>query len=95
MARRQYDDDDGRTIADMNVDGMPWSGDRRGALRRIVSRRQEEDGGQAPDPDEQQLSKRETRSLIFGALLAALAIGAVFAVAAVLFILFCVYVWFK
>lgn len=24
MARRSYPDDDGRTIADMNVDGMPW-----------------------------------------------------------------------
>ena len=24
MARRQYDDDDGRTIVNMNVDGMPW-----------------------------------------------------------------------
>ena len=22
--RREYDDDDGRQIADMNVDGMPW-----------------------------------------------------------------------
>ena len=22
--RKQYDDDDGRTIANMNVDGMPW-----------------------------------------------------------------------
>lgn len=24
MKRRQYDDDDGRTIVDMNVEGMPW-----------------------------------------------------------------------
>ena len=24
MKKRQYDDDDGRTIADMNVEGMPW-----------------------------------------------------------------------
>ena len=22
--RKQYDDDDGRTIVDMNVEGMPW-----------------------------------------------------------------------
>ncbi len=22
--KKQYDDDDGRTIANMNVDGMPW-----------------------------------------------------------------------
>ena len=22
--RKQYEDDDGRTIADMNVEGMPW-----------------------------------------------------------------------
>ena len=24
MARKTYDDDDGRTIVDMNVEGMPW-----------------------------------------------------------------------
>ena len=35
MARKKrvYDDDDGRTIADMNVEGMPWYDKNRRAQR--------------------------------------------------------------
>ena len=28
MARKQYDDDDGRVIVPMNVEGMPWYQER-------------------------------------------------------------------
>ena len=32
--RRRFDDDDGHTIADMNVDGMPWYRPRHGSAPR-------------------------------------------------------------
>jgi len=70
MAGRKkiYDDDDGRTIANMNVEGMPWY-DR--------SRRQRRD-----DPTKQPLERGQLHATIFGvvaaALLIALAFGAVY-----------------
>ena len=81
MARRKYDDDDGRTIADMNVDGMPWYRPPR-----------PQGEGQADQP---KLSKRETRSVVLGALAAALLVCAVFALGYFLFILFCDKIWFQ
>jgi len=63
MARRTYDDDDGRTIADMNVEGMPWY-DR--------SRRRGRTGDAfRPDP-------AQRRSLILGVLAAVLLVTLVF-----------------
>ena len=77
--KRVYDDDDGRTIADM-------SGVER--QRLIVPRLPKRDGEQpeAEPPKEQKISKGEERAYVFGALGAALLIGAVFAVAIFLFI---------
>ncbi|MBR4742978.1 MAG: hypothetical protein IK082_02160 [Oscillospiraceae bacterium] len=47
MARtpKQYEDDDGRTVADMNVEGMPWF-DRE--LARRKGKRAQEDGIELP-----------------------------------------------
>ena len=47
MARtpKQYEDDDGRTVADMNVEGMPWF-DRERARRE--RKRAQEDGIDLP-----------------------------------------------
>lgn len=45
--------------------------------------------------DMPELTKKETRRVIAGALLAGLLIAAVFIVACLLFLLFCVYVWFR
>jgi hypothetical protein len=77
--KRVYDDDDGRTIADM-------SGVER--QRILIPRLPKRDGGQseAEPPKEQKISKGEERAYVFGALGAALLIGAVFAVAIFLFI---------
>ena len=96
MARRQYDDDDGRRIADMNVEGMPWYD---GGTKHLFRNNRKpgsvgadsEGQGTPPEP----LTKKETRSLIWNALLAALLIGGIFAAAFALLILFCVFVWFK
>lgn len=90
MAKRKktYDDDDGRVISNMNVDGMPWYMNDR------VLRRMNEDAS-AGDQDFSDLTKEETRALIGGAVKAGLAVGSVFLVGFGLFILFCVFVWFR
>ena len=84
MAKRKkiYEDDDGRVVAKMNVDGMPWY---------MRSERQ-----QSPENnDMSDLSKGETWEIIKGTVKAALLIGAVFLAAFLFFILFCVFVWFR
>lgn len=80
--KKTYEDDDGRVIANMNVDGMPWY------MRETRKK-------QASDSDFSDLSRKETRELVKGAIKAGLLIGSVFLVACFLFILFCIFVWFK
>ena len=82
--RKQYDDDDGRVIASMNVDGMPWY--QQG--QRFDRHRRE----QASDFSD--LTKEENREIVKGAMKASLLIAGVFILAMLLFILFCLYVWF-
>lgn len=77
--------DDGRTIANMNVDGMPWYIDE-------AKRKQK----QAPDGGEPiELTKKERRAATGGMLAAVLLVGLVFALCFLIFILFCVFVWFR
>lgn len=73
------EDDDGRTIANMNVDGMPWYMDPE----------------QKTQGEKVRLSKVEARAAMWGALKATLLIAAIFAGVFALFILFCDNVWFK
>ena len=61
---KQYDDDDGRTIVNMDVDGMPWH-DRR--IRRERRAKEKEDREEA-------LTKRQTARWIWRSLLAAFAV---------------------
>ena len=82
--RKQYDDDDGRVIASMNVDGMPWYQ----RSQRFERNKRE----QASDFSD--LTKEESREIVKGAMKAALLIAGVFILAMLLFILFCLYVWF-
>lgn len=72
--------DDGRTVADMNVEGMPWYTPRS--------------DGPAPG-EKHRLTARETLSMIGGALGAALLVAACFALVYFLFISFCDFVWFR
>lgn len=83
MAKRNPlpDDDDGRTIVNMNVEGMPW-----------YLRKPEEDesaGERTP------MSKEEARMYTWAAVKAGLLIVLVFAVVFGLFIAFCDFVWFQ
>ena len=79
------DYDDGRTIAPMNVDGMPWF-----VNETDTPPASSENGEQEP----LQLTKRETGLLVGGVLLAVLVVGGIFLLGYFLFILFCTNVWF-
>ncbi len=82
--QKQYDDDDGRVICDMNVPGMPWY--EKNARKN--ARRQRKDSGDSMTP-------REARRYTFYAVLAGLAVVGIFSAAGILFILFCTKVWFR
>ena len=87
MAKKKvYDDDDGRVIANMNVDGMPWS------MSDVLLRRKKSDEKLQSSSD---FSDVDTREIVKGAVKAGLVIAGVFLVAAALFILFCIHVWFR
>ena len=82
--RKFHADDDGRVIASMNVDGMPWY---QRSPRFDKGRRE-----QASDFSD--LTKEETREIVKGAMKASLLIAGVFILAMLIFILFCLYIWF-
>ena len=91
MARekKQYPDDDGRTIADMSgIERQPLM------LPRLRKRDRQDpvqtEGTQQP---EEQLSKEERRSYMFGALGAALLIAAVFVVVFAIAIIILLQFW--
>lgn len=74
--------DDGRTIAPMNVEGMPWYAPERESAPPS--------GASGPE----MMSKEETRFFTWGAVKAALLVVGVMCVGLVLFVLFCLHVWF-
>ena len=80
-----HDEDDGRVICSMDVDGMPWH--EKNARRQRNAARLAQHG--------EPLTNAETRSYIWNAVLAGLSIAAVFTLTWVLFILFCIHVWFR
>ena len=76
-----YAPDDGRVIASMNVEGMPWYAPSNLSINS---------GGASST-----LSKREARYAIWGALRAALTVVSVLSAGMILFVLFCTQVWFR
>jgi hypothetical protein len=85
-------DDDGRTIANMDVDGMPWH-DRgvRFAERQALDQQRL----QTRRLYGERITDSEARKYTFYALLAALAVVAIFAVVWAILILFMTQVWFR
>jgi len=83
---KKYDDDDGRVIVSMDVDGMRWHDKRvrreAAATRRVV-------------PQGDQMTRSEARRFTWYAVLAGLLIVSVFSVTWVLFVLFCIKIWFR
>lgn len=82
-----YDDDDGRVICDMDVDGMRWH-DRRVKREKRAEKRTSLPGGA-------QLTKSEAKRFTRYAVLAGLTIFAVYAVVWALILLFMTQVWFR
>lgn len=107
--KKKRDDfvDDGRTIANMNIDGMPWNNRIGGIVPPQVAndkdaadddnseRTQNRTPRAGNDGSPPYMGAKETRALIKGVMLAVLLVGAVFLVALAGFILFCIYVWFR
>lgn len=85
--KKQYDDDDGRVICDMDVEGMRWHDKRVRREERAARKAAQQQG----DP----LTDSEARRFTWYSILAGLLIVLVFAVTWVLFTLFCIYVWFR
>ncbi len=76
--------DDGRTIASMNVDGMPWYDQRPNSPKRPEE--------QIPDSGEQ-LSGRDLRKVIISATMIGLGVALVFVIAAFLLIQLMLLLW--
>ena len=77
--------DDGRTIANMNVEGMPWYTPERPGVSGYVTEKQFKDG----------LDKKQMRMYTASALKAGLLVTLIMCAGIVLFVAFCVYVWFR
>ena len=79
MARKHYDDDDGRVIAPMNVEGMPWY---------------QKHPPEVPGREQQEmLTGRHTARVIVTATLTALGVGLIFCAGLVLLVLFLQWLW--
>jgi hypothetical protein len=84
---KEFDDDDGRVICDMDVDGMRWH-DRRVKKEKRAERRTSLPAGD-------RMTKSEAKRFTRYAVLAALTIVAVYAVVWAVVILFMTQIWFR
>lgn len=79
--------DDGRVIANMNIDGMPRSIIRRTAFNEFSRKKEKKESVK--------LSKQERRSIIFGVVASYVLFAVIVFGAFALFILFSINFWFK
>ncbi len=86
--RKTYEDDDGRVVAKMNVEGMPWYRPGPKDDERAVP---EQRAGASREP----LTRRETFLIMLQSMKWALLFSLFFSAIMVAFVLFCVLVWFK
>ncbi len=84
VKEKSFNDDDGRVICNMNVEGMPWH-DKR--VRREKRAARAAQGSQ--------MTKSESRVFTWYAVLAGLIIVLVFSSVWILFTLFATQVWFR
>ena len=87
---RKYDDDDGRVIANMNVEGMPWY-DRQVRREKRAERKEQRNASRHQGA---QMTRSEARRYTFYAVLAGLTVALVFSVVWILLTLFMTQVWF-
>jgi hypothetical protein len=95
MKRRQYDDDDGRVIAPMNIEGMPYNTGLRGFLRKQRDKLREEKESGNSSLTAPGIDRKTAGEVTFHAVLAGLFVALIFGGAIALFILFCTNIWFK
>ena len=105
MTKRKKEELPDYTVADMNVEGMPWNsrrpwqilpGDPAKKKHPMTSKEMlEEQENPFLMPDQEPISSGERRGMIWMALKAALFVALVFGAAALVFISFCVFVWLK
>lgn len=81
--KKQYEDDDGRVIANMNVDGMPWY---------VEKARKKTD---QPEGEPLELTPKEKRAYMGGILKAVMLVVLAFGLMYLVFLLLCTQVWFK
>jgi hypothetical protein len=82
---KKFEDDDGRVICSMDVDGM----------RRHDKPARQPNTATPKIPQSYQMTRSESRRFTWNALLAGLLIASVFSVVWVLFVLFCTEIWFR
>ena len=96
MARKKYNDDDGRQVADVSEVDVTMFGF---ATTRLIRKKKKTEKEKAREDklakEVLTLTKRETRRLTFRAMWISLLIGLVFVVLAGLLLLFMQYVWFR
>lgn len=83
---KHYDDDDGRVICSMDVQGMRWHDKKVRREAKAAVRH-----GVAGD----QLTRSEFRRYTWYSLLAGFVIASTFSLTWILFVLFCTEIWFK
>ena len=83
--KKQYEDDDGRVICNMDVEGTRWH-DKAVRRRERAARK---------IPSGEQMTRSEVWQYTRSAVLAGLLIVMVFSMTLVLFTLFCTKVWFR
>jgi hypothetical protein len=83
--QKKFEDDDGRVICDMDIDGLPWH-DKRVRRENRAARNQVQAG---------QMTRSEVRRYTWYAILAGLLVVSVFSITWILFVLFCTKVWFR
>jgi len=92
MSKNEYDDDDGRIVADMHfTEQLHWYdsfSSNRDKKKKGIKKQSLADANIV-------LSKSETKSYIFSALLAGVTIALIFIGAFYLFIMFCIHIWFR
>lgn len=93
--KKKTDDfiDDGRVIANMNIDGVPQSPFR--SLLRQKRTAFDEFGKTGEEKEQVKLTRKERREVILGVILSHLLFIAIVFGGFALFILFCIKVWFK
>jgi len=89
--KKQFEDDDGRVICDMNVAGMPWYDRTVRPQEHEARRKLSQNSGLSGDA----MTNSEARRYTYYAVLAGLTVVAVFAVAWILLTLFMTQIWFR